>query len=263
MIDLHSHILPGIDDGARDISTSLEMARIAVSDGTTHLACTPHIVPGIYDNKPKDIAKAIAELRLALLEAGIELQLVSGADVHIVPDIVNKLEIGELPVLGKSRYFLFEPTHHVLPPGIIPLCKRIIANGFVPVLTHPERLTWIENHYDIICKLDELGVAIQLTAMSITGEFGKRAQYWSQRLLDERRVDIVASDAHNTRSRPPGLSRARDAIVERLNEVEAQKMVQDNPARILENQPLSKKQRVAEENKETNWRSFLSKFGAG
>ena len=261
MIDLHSHILPGIDDGAKDVFNSLAMARIAVSDGTTHIACTPHIVPDIYHNRPEEISQAISALKLALCEAGINLQLIPGADVHIVPDIVGKLEAGELPVLGNSRYFLFEPTHHVLPPSIVPLCKRIIAKDFVPVLTHPERLTWIENYHDIICKLDELGVVIQLTAMSITGKFGKRAQYWSQRMLDEGRVDIIASDAHNTRSRPPGLSRARDIVADRLNEDEAQKMVQANPARILADQPLATKQRTKEVSRETNWRTLLTKFG--
>jgi len=241
MIDLHSHILPNIDDGAADMPTALSMARMAVSDGTTHIACTPHIVPGVYNNTPGEILRAIAELKLALAEANINLNLVSGADVHLRPDIVDKLTKEELPRINNSRYFLFEPPHHVLPPKIIPLAKEIIGKGYVPILTHPERLTWIENHYDTICELDELGVAIQLTAMSVTGNFGKRALYWSNRMLEEGRVDIIASDAHNTRSRPPGLARARDVIVDKLGSEEAQKMVKGNPNRILKNLPLAEK----------------------
>jgi len=261
MIDLHSHILPGIDDGAVDVSMSLAMARIAVSDGTTHIACTPHIVPGIYENTKDGISRAVSTLRSALSKAGINLQLVLGADNHIVPDMAKKLMQGELPRLGNSRYFLFEPTHHVLPPGIVALCKNIIGQGFVPVLTHPERLTWVENHYDVICALDKMGVAIQLTAMSITGKFGKRAHYWSERMLDEGRVDLIASDAHNARSRPPGLSRARDCIADRLGEAAAHEMVQGNPARILDNLPLPGKLSARPVRKDKTWRNVLTRIG--
>ena len=257
MIDLHSHILPNIDDGAADMPTAIAMAEMAASDGTTHIACTPHIVPGVYNNAPGQILQAIAALKLALTKADINLQLVFGADVHLQPDIVNKLADEKLPRLNGSRYFLFEPPHHVLPPRIIPLCKEIIENGYIPVLTHPERLTWIENHYETICELDELGVAIQLTAMSITGKFGKRALYWSFRMLEEGRVDIIASDAHNSRSRPPGLSKARDVVVQKLGEDEAQKMVQGNPDRILKNLPLIEKPPRKTIKRPKTWRNIF------
>jgi protein-tyrosine phosphatase len=169
---------------------------------------------------------------------------VLGADIHIDRYIVDKLVSGELPRLANSRYFLFEPPHHVLPPGFFNLCEKLIQTGFIPVLTHPERFTWIENQYPLICKLDELGVGMQLTAMSIIGNFGKRAQYWSDRIRDEGRVDIIASDAHNTRSRPPGLSKARDVISEKLGKDEVSKIVHKNPANILENYHLRKKNKM-------------------
>ncbi len=259
VIDLHSHILPYIDDGAKDMATSVAMAKIAVADGTTHIACTPHIVPGIYDNNNTIITQAVNEFNAVLSSGEIELELVIGADIHIAPDIIGKLADGLLPKLGDSRYFLFEPTHNILPPGIVLLCKKIIENGFSPILTHPERLTWIESHYDIICELDDLGVAIQLTAMSVTGNFGKRAKYWSDRMLEEGRVDIIASDAHNTNSRPPGLSKARDVIVGKLGEREAHKMVKDNPAKILANLPIAKKQPKKRVKKESYWRKILNR----
>ncbi len=241
MIDLHSHILPGIDDGAKDIEMSLAMARLAIADGTTHIACTPHFMPGVYENNLPVITKLIAALEIAFLENNINLTLIRGGDIHIAPDIAEKLSNGTLPTLGTSKYFLFEPPHHVVPPGIKQLCKGIINAGYMPVLTHPERLTWIENNYQLICALDELGVVVQITAGSITGTFGKRAQYWSERMLDEGRVDIIASDAHNTGSRPPGLSRARDAITKRLSEEAATLMVQVNPECILQNLLVSSK----------------------
>ena len=261
MIDLHSHILPGIDDGAIDITKSLAMARLAVEDGTTHLACTPHFMPGVYENTVPVVARLMDELSAAFQKNTIELTLIRGGDVHIAPDIAEKLANGALPTLGDSKYFLFEPPHHVLPPGIIFLCKGIMKAGFVPVLTHPERLTWIESHYDMICQLEEMGVVVQLTAGSITGTFGKRALYWSERMLDEGRVDIIASDAHNTNSRPPGLSRARDLIAARLNYTAAMMMVLGNPELIVNNRPVTRKQRSKTKSTKPEKKSFWSKIG--
>ncbi len=261
MIDLHSHILPGVDDGAKDIDMSLAMARLAVEDGTTHIACTPHFMSGVYDNTVPATANLIAELEAAFRDNNINLALVPGGDIHIAPDIADRLANGTLPALGTSSYFLFEPPHHVLPPGIVALCKGIMDAGYMPVLTHPERLTWIEKHYDVICQLDELGVVVQLTASSVVGSFGKRALYWSERMLDEGRVDIIASDAHNIRSRPPGLSRARDLIATRFDDQVAMMMVKVNPERMLQNQPVMKKQRRKAESSKIVKKSFWARIG--
>ncbi len=210
MIDLHSHILPGIDDGAKSVAMSLEMAELAVADGITHMACTPHITPGIYDNDPVAIAARVRALQAMLDKSGIALRLVAGADVHVVPDLAARLADGSLPCLEGTRYFLFEPPHHVAPPGLLRVAREAMAAGFMPVLTHPERLTWIEKAYGLICELDEAGVAVQVTAGALTGDFGERVRGWAFRLLDEGRVDIVASDAHDTRRRPPVISKAVD-----------------------------------------------------
>ena len=172
MIDLHSHILHGIDDGASDIAMSIEMAKMAIADGTTHIACTPHIMPGIYDNDTGIIQKKMSELKDALKQQDLPLNLIIGADVHIGPTNVQGLQAGHIPSLNGTRYFLFEPSHHVMPPKIVEFSKKILADNYIPILTHPERLTWIENHYDKMVEMDEIGVPIQLTAASITGRFG-------------------------------------------------------------------------------------------
>ena len=244
IIDLHSHILHGIDDGARDIEMSLEMARMAVDDGTTHIACTSHITPGIYDNDAEIIRHKMDELEAALDEANIPLKLIIGADVHISPKMIEGLKSGHIPALNDTRYFLFEPSHHVLPPKLVEFCKKILDADYIPVLTHPERLSWIENHYNKIVEMDELGVPIQITAASITGRFGERAQYWSERMLDEGRVDIIASDAHNIKSRPPGLRKALSIIASRLGKETAKQIGFHNPKAIFEDKPLAQKTRT-------------------
>ena len=238
MIDLHSHILPGLDDGSPSLAESLEMARLAVADGTTHMACTPHIMPGVYENRTANIVRAIQGLERALREAAIPLSLYVGADVHVAPDLQEQLSIGNVPTLNKSRYFLFEPPHHVLPPRLEELALRLIRAEFVPIITHPERLTRIKSNYDVIERLNAAGCLIQLTADSIIGAFGRTALYYSEKLLDEGRVDIIASDAHSSTRRRPGLSRAVMAVAKRRGEDEAYNMALLRPGEILANRPL-------------------------
>lgn len=265
MIDLHCHILPGIDDGAGDLDTALEMARMAVDDGTTHLACTPHITPGIYHNDANVILPAVERLREAFAANSVSLTLTTGADIHVTPDLVEGLRTGRYPTLAGSRYFLLEPPHHVLPPGLERYCNEILESGYVPVLTHPERLTWIEDHYAVICKLDEAGVLVQLTAGSITGRFGERAQYWSQRMLLEGRVDLIASDGHNVRGRPPKMSNARALIAELLDDASAERMTVTIPGMIWRNEavPAKPPRRNANIKEPKNSRGVLGWLGVG
>ncbi|MBN9220047.1 MAG: capsular biosynthesis protein [Mesorhizobium sp.] len=238
MIDLHSHILPGLDDGSSSLALSIEMARLAVADGTTHMACTPHIMPGVYENVATNIVQAVQVLEQALLDAGIPLALFVGADVHVAPDLPERLKLGKIPTLNRSRYFLFEPPHHILPPRLEDLASRLIGAGYVPILTHPERLTWIRSSYDVVERLNALGCLIQLTADSIVGAFGRTALYYSEKLLDEGRVDIVASDAHGVSRRKPGLAQAVVAIANRCGEDEAYNMAVKRPGAILQDQLL-------------------------
>ena len=233
MIDLHTHILPSCDDGSPDLATSLAMARMAVADGIHVMACTPHIMPGLYENDGPGIQRRTEALQAALDDAGIELRLVTGADVHVAPDLAQKLATGAAPTLGGSRYFLLEPPHHVLPPRFAEFAQSLIVAGFTPILTHPERLTWVSAHYDVVERVNAMGVLIQLTAGSLTGNFGSSAQKLSERMLGEGRVDLFASDAHNLSGRPPVLSAAYDAVASALGADEARRMFVDTPSRIL------------------------------
>jgi protein-tyrosine phosphatase len=214
------------------------MARIAVADGIEHMACTPHITPGVYGNTGPDIQARVDLLSAELDREGISLGLWIGADVHVDPALISKLESGLVPTLAGSRYLLLEPPHHVAPPRLADLVKDLVKAGYVPIITHPERLRWIETHYDLFVSLIVHGALVQVTAASITGGFGNRPRYWSERMLDEGIVDIVATDAHNTTGRPPILSAARDALARRLGDAEALELVYNRPARILRNEVM-------------------------
>lgn len=235
MIDLHCHLLPGVDDGAPDLATSLAMARIAVADGIVVIACTPHIYPGMYDNNGPAIRQAVAKLQGQLNEAGIPLRLTLGADTHIAPDLVASLRAGQAPTLHDSRYFLLEPPHHVAPPRLAETVFDLLAAGYVPVITHPERLSWIEDRYETFLDLARQGAWLQVTAGSLTGRFGKAAQYWGERLLDEGWVHILATDSHGVDRRPPLLAEGQRAAERWLDADEAWRLVETRPQGILDN----------------------------
>lgn len=233
MIDLHSHILPGIDDGAADPTVSLAMAEAYVEQGVTCVACTPHILPGLYHNSGPSIRVAVENLQQQLNDAGIRLRLLTGADNHIVPDFVAGLRCGHLLTLGDTRYVLVEPPHHVAPMRLEELLFAVVVAGYVPILTHPERLTWIENKYEVIQRLPGRGVWMQLTSASLLGRFGKRARYWAERMLSEGLVHILATDAHDQERRRPDLLAGRRAAEKLVGAREAEHLVATRPADIV------------------------------
>lgn len=264
MIDLHCHILPGIDDGAPDLGTALAMARCAVADGITVTACTPHIYPGLYENSKAGILAAIAAFREVLAQEGIALRLVEGADTHLAPDLAGQIKAGKIPTLNGSRYFLFEPPHHVAPPRIEDSVFTLLASGYVPVITHPERLSWIESHYAKFAEMVRSGAWIQLTAGSLTGRFGARPKYWAERLLDEGLCHIVATDSHHIDRRPPLLAEAREVVAARLGEREADNTVRVRPQGILDNRnpgdlPELPVALVRPDSESGFWRRFISR----
>jgi protein-tyrosine phosphatase len=235
VIDLHCHLLPGIDDGAGDLRTALEMARLAVADGITVTACTPHIYPGLYENDAPGIRAAVTALRQRLLEAAIPLEITDGADIQWVPELVGRLKSGAYPTLHGSRYFLFEPPHHVAPARFLDSIFDAVAGGYVPIVTHPERLTWLdEDHYDWFVTAARQGAWLQVTAGALTGRFGKGALYWGDRMLDDGIVHILATDAHATHRRPPLLAEGREAAAKWVGQEEADRLVTHRPRAVID-----------------------------
>jgi protein-tyrosine phosphatase len=264
MLDLHCHLLPGIDDGSVDLEMSLSMAKIAVADGIRTIACTPHIYPGMYENTAIGIRAAISVLQRELDERGIPLRLLAGADVHLEPNLAGSIKAGRVPTLAGSRYLLLEPPHHVAPPRFEDSVFELMAAGYIPVITHPERLSWIEDHYEVFERLVERGVWMQLTSGSLTGRFGKRPKYWSERMLDEGLAHILATDSHHPSKRPPLLAEGRQAAAIRVGEREAEQMVVSRPQGIVDNLPpddvrLLRASKNAERAPAGFWKSMLGR----
>ncbi len=216
------------------MQVSLAMARAAVADGIVITACTPHIYPGLYDNSRQTIEWSIEALRNALAEEEIPLQLVIGADTHLVPGLLGRLRSGAVPTLAGSAYLLLEPAHHVAPPGFEQSVFELVAAGYIPVITHPERLSWIGDHYDVFKRLVERGAWMQITSGSLTGRFGSDARYWAERMLDEGLVHLLATDAHGLGNRPPLLAEGRHAAEKWVGAEEAVRLVLDRPQCIID-----------------------------
>lgn len=236
MIDLHSHILPGIDDGSRSLDMSLDMARMAVDSGITTMACTPHIYPGLYMNDTAGIVAARDALQRALDDKGIPLKLTTGADVHLVPGLLDGLRRGIVPCLHGTRYLLLEPSHHVAPPRFQESVFQLVAAGYVPVITHPERLTWVEDNYAVFGDLVRQGAWMQVTAGALTGVFGPRAKYWGERFLGDGLTHIIASDCHSSGRRSPvAMDKAAEIARRMVGKEEAALLVRGRQQKILAN----------------------------
>lgn len=235
LIDIHCHLLPGIDDGATDLDTSLRMAEAFVADGVTTVACTPHILPGLYPNQGPQIRAHVAALQRELDDRGIPLHLVAGADVHIAPDLSAGLRNGRILSLADSRYVLIEPPHHVMPLRLEDAFFQLLSSGYVPILTHPERLTWVDSNYDAIIRLVHRGTLLQLTSGSLSGAFGKSARYWAEKMLDDGVAHFLATDSHDLKRRPPNLAEGRELAAKRVGTEEAHQLVNARAIGVLSN----------------------------
>jgi protein-tyrosine phosphatase len=155
------------------------------------------------------------------------------------PDFVGGLRSGRLLTIADSRYVLVEPPHHTAPPQFEDFFFKLIVAGYVPILTHPERLSWVPARYEAIKRLVRAGVWMQVTGGSFAGAFGRNALHWAQRMLDEGCVHLIATDAHDAERRPPDLAAARELVAKRVGAEEAQRLVVIRPMGILKDEPPS------------------------
>ena len=236
MIDLHCHILPGIDDGAQNLDEALGLCRRAVEDGITHMVATPHIHEGRYNNTPATISHALKELRHGLSEHGIELEVRAAAEVRIGAELMATVPAKQVPFLGTwngQKVMLLELPHDQVPPYTMNLVNWLKSQKILPMIAHPERNKGVMADIGKLHPLIEAGCLFQLTAMSVAGKFGGPAHDIASEMLRKGWATIIASDAHNLQHRPPVLSEAVDAAAELVGEQEAQNLVLHNPAKLI------------------------------
>ena len=237
MIDLHCHLLPGIDDGAEDLETALAMARIAVDDGVTHAMLTPHLHEGRWDNHRAKVERCCADFRSELEAADIDLRVGFGAEVRIGPEIMSWVANGDIPWLGRwqgHEVLLLEMPHEQIPPGADKLTAWLLNNGIRPMISHPERNKFVIRDLEAIRPFVDQGCLLQLTAGAVAGQFGEFACERAVEMLARGWVTILATDAHSVAWRPPNLAAGRKAASAVVGEAEAWQLVRDRPWQIAE-----------------------------
>lgn len=240
MIDLHCHILDGVDDGAKCLDEATEMARMAERDGITKIVATPHLFRGDYT--PDDlsiIVTKIRELQHALDERRINVEIVKGAEVHITHNLIDVIqENRQYLVLGDSSYMLLEfPAGHVFA-DVKGLFFDLMSEGIRPIIAHPERNYVFMRSIDLLYELVEMGALTQSNSGSFTGLYGKRVEEAALRFMGLNLTHFIASDAHNPRPNAMWLSQALQNVEETMNNGGISVLVNENPLAILKDKEL-------------------------
>ncbi len=215
MIDIHNHIIPGIDDGAQSIQDSLNLLELAIADGITHLVCTPHMHPGRFENSVDTIAPAFKELLQAAQDKGLPIQLAMAAEVRISDEFMIQLKRNKVPFIGRwndKDVVLLEMPHDRVPMGIENLLIWLEQQNIQAIIAHPERNKEMMRKPELAQGLAKRGALFQLTAASVAGRFGDKALHTANWLLENELVFCVASDAHNVANRPPAMKVAWEAL---------------------------------------------------
>lgn len=238
MLDIHSHILPCIDDGSDSMEESLRMARLAVEEGIHELVVTPHHANGRYSNEAGQVLSSMEMLQEQLATHNIPLQLHSGQEIRVYKGLLDDLHEGKLLSLAGSSYLLLEfPTSQV-PDYINELLHELHISGFRAIIAHPERNMELANNLSRLAELINLGALAQMTTHSINGLFGKKIQDISLRMCESDLIHFLSSDAHNSTQRPFGLREAISTLDNRLGNSYTAFYI-ENAARIGTNQEIS------------------------
>jgi protein-tyrosine phosphatase len=235
VIDLHTHILPGVDDGVKTMDDAVDFARVASNDGVLTIVATPHYREGFYLNARPDVLAGVAALNHRLQAESIPINVLPGAEVHVSADIVERVKSGDAPTLADNgRTVLFELSMTQYPTDLENVVFRMRLAGLQVLFAHPERIRYFQDdvsRYEAVIRLGSFG---QLTTGSVTGVFGEDVVEFSKELARKRLVHVMASDAHNTRGRPPVLTSALGQLGSWVGDEFAKRMVTDLPKAFVE-----------------------------
>ncbi len=239
MIDIHHHLLWALDDGASSVETSIQMAKVAAADGITHVVCTPH-ANSQYAYEPRVIRERIEELQKLLDREAISLKLGRGCDFHMSYENIqdSKLDPTRFSINGHG-YLLVEIPDYGVPRGLTDIFYQLQLAGLTPILTHPERNPTLQSDQGRMVEWLQRGVLVQVTAGSVVGRMGKQAERMAHELLANRWVHFLATDAHNTTTRPPKMREAFDMVARNYGLEYAHLLCVSNPLAAFLGNPLN------------------------
>lgn len=234
MIDLHSHILPELDDGAQSLWESLEMARMAVDSGITVMAATPHCI----HDRAEEVMESWQLLTEALEESEIPLKVLPGMEIFGTDDTLRLLKAGKLMTLNGSRYPLVEFGFHSTGDEETVILRSLCKAGYRPVVAHPERYSYVQYNPGLIHQWFRMGCLIQVNRGSLLGRFGRHAQAMAVELVERGFATVVATDAHSARIRTPWMRDIREVLTKEISPQCARTLLLENPKRILKNEDM-------------------------
>jgi protein-tyrosine phosphatase len=242
MVDIHSHILPGIDDGAQTIDEAIKMAQAAVEDGITHLYATPHHRNGKYENEKSEIMHEVNLFNMELIKRGIPLQVLPGQESRLYKEMAEDLDHGILvPLNNTVNYLLIEFPSSNVPANATDILYEINLKNYKPIIVHPERNIEIMENPELLYELIKAGSLTQITANSIIGNFGKKIMNFSHELIKANMVHFIASDAHNTTSRSFHLKEAYETIQKGYG-IDIRYYLQENARYVMQGEKILIKQ---------------------
>lgn len=234
MIDLHSHILPELDDGSQSLEESLAMARMAVQSGVTVMAATPHCI----DDRAEQVYSAWHLLREALHDTGIPLKVCLGMEIFGTADTVRLLRAGRLFPLNGSQYPLIEFSFRSTGEEETEILHQVLQAGYRPLVAHPERYSYVRENPALVNLWTKMGCLLQVNRGSLLGRFGNGAQWMAAELVERGFVTAVATDAHSPRVRTPWMTDIQSLLSQEYSPQLARELLLRNPQRILRNEPL-------------------------
>ena len=240
MYDIHSHIVYGVDDGAQSLDEAVKMVEYASLHGTKGIVATPHTnVPGSFDNLwDAELLERVKELRSALKENYVDVQIFCGQEIFCTSYAIDYLKSGKVITLNNSRYPLVEFDFYEYSDSVYSKLNEIIAEGYVPVVAHPERYAFVAEDEEAAVRLKKLGCVLQINKGSLTGNFGESAFYTAQRLIEERLADVIASDSHSPYVRTTNMENVHELVSEVYSPNYADVLLDINPKRILQDREI-------------------------
>ena len=252
--------MPEIDDGARSMEEAVEMARIAAEDGIEYMVSTPHMFNGLSANpEPSEILERVAALNEAINNPK-GLKILPGNEVHVSHDIADHARNNRVMKINQQNYMLVEFPQLTVPIGADELFYKLLIQGVRPILVHPERNGQLQANPSTVGKFVDCGVYIQVTAMSVTGEFGPAAKATADTLLRHNCVHFLATDTHRPEKRPPVLSRGRDAAAAIIGADAARLLVEDNPLAVVKGEAIVPPAVIPYEKPPGSARSFFGRI---
>ncbi len=250
MIDLHCHILPGLDDGPDHWSKSLNMAKIAVRDGIKDIVCTPHWQLDLYPNHGQTIQAKVNQFRERLVANNIDLNIYPGSEIHVDLSVPAKLQSGEIITLNDTGYYaLIELPNQVIPKHMEDFFWSLISREIIPIIAHPEKNIALSQDPDPLYEWVSMGAMIQITSSSLLGSFGKDPKDFAVSLLEHNLVHVLATDAHGPTKRPPKLLSGKEVVDKIKGQEIADKMVGEIPRQILQGEVVNLEEPIPFRNK--------------